>query len=281
MRIASAVITVLALLFGATASAAPTAHSSPKEARAMFEKAVALLEKEGPKKALAAFNDPKGEFVKGDLYVFVFDMEGTYQATGAAPAMVGMNVRETRDAAGNPVIQQIVEVARTRGEGTVSYVWLDRHDNRVDNKTSFVKRVGDLVVGVGYYTPRATAEQARAFLENAVALMQKEGAEKAFAAFNDPRGRFVRDDLYVFALDLNGTYKASGVNPALSGLNVRDTRDAAGEPLFQNMIAVAKGKGEGTVNYVWRNPADNSVEKKTSYIKRVGDYLLGVGYYTD
>jgi cytochrome c len=31
---------------------------------------------------------------------------------------------------------------------------------------------------------------------------------------------------------------------------------------------------------VWRNPATNAVESKHSLIQRVGDVLLGVGYYT-
>ena len=56
--------------------------------------------------------------------------------------------------------------------------------------------------------------------------------------------------------------------------------DAAGKPVFQEMIALAKSKGSGTVDYVWRNPATNAVEQKHTCIQRVGDVVLGVGYYT-
>lgn len=61
---------------------------------------------------------------------------------------------------------------------------------------------------------------------------------------------------------------------------MREVRDAAGEPLFQEMIELAKKDGSGSVDYVWRNPATNAVEQKHTLIRRVGDVLLGVGYYT-
>jgi cytochrome c len=63
-------------------------------------------------------------------------------------------------------------------------------------------------------------------------------------------------------------------------MDVRGMKDAAGNPLFEDMISIAKTKGNGTVEYVWRNPATNAVESKHTLIQRVGDVLLGVGYYT-
>jgi cytochrome c len=238
------------------------------------------MQANGPEKAFAAFNSPKGEFVQGDLYVFALDLQGNYFASGANPGLVGLNVRETRDAAGNPLFKDMIELARTKGEGTVSYMWLDRLDNRLEHKTSYIKRIGDYFIGVGYYTPRASREQARALLDRAVAYMQKEGAQKAFSAFSGRGAGFAQDDLYVFVIDMDGTFLATGNNPqALVGLNVRETRDAAGNALFQEMIAVARNQGEGTVDYVWRNPVNNRVENKQSFVRRVDGYILGVGYY--
>jgi cytochrome c len=85
----------------------------------------------------------------------------------------------------------------------------------------------------------------------------------------------------VFAINLNdGKYLASGASPNLTGVDVRNLTDAAGKALFKDMIALAKNKGSGTVDYVWRNPATNAVESKHTLIQRVDDVLLGVGYYT-
>jgi cytochrome c len=63
-------------------------------------------------------------------------------------------------------------------------------------------------------------------------------------------------------------------------MDVRGMKDAAGNPLFEEMIAVAKKSGNGTVHYVWRNPATNAVESKHTLVQRVGDVFLGVGFYT-
>jgi cytochrome c len=85
----------------------------------------------------------------------------------------------------------------------------------------------------------------------------------------------------VFAIGIeDGRYRASGASPQLNGMDVRGMKDAAGNPLFEDMISIAKTKGSGTVQYVWRNPATNAVESKHTLIQRVGDVLLGVGYYT-
>ena len=151
----------------------------------------------------------------------------------------------------------------------------------MENKTSLYRKVGDRIIAVGYYIPRSSAEQAQKMLDEAVALVKRSGGEAAFKAFNDPQGGFVMNDEYVFAIGLDdGKYRASGASPNLVGVDVREITDAAGTPLFKQMIALAKDKGTGTVDYVWRNPATNAVEKKHTLIRRVNDVLLGVGYYS-
>ena len=107
------------------------------------------------------------------------------------------------------------------------------------------------------------------------------GGQIAFKEFNDPKGGFVIKDEYVFAIGLDdGKYRASGAAPFLTGKDVRELTDAVGKPLFKEMIALARQKGGGTIDYVWRNPATNAIENKHTLIQRVGDVLLGVGYYT-
>jgi len=126
---------------------------------------------------------------------------------------------------------------------------------------------------------KATPEQAKALLDKAVAELQMDGQEKAFAAFNDPKGGYTIGELYVFVFDLNGKYEASGANPKLTGTDAHDLHDAEGKYLVQEMIALAKSKKHGHVDYVWLNRADNQVEKKRSLIQRVDNHIVGVGYY--
>jgi cytochrome c len=257
-------------------------RSDVKQVAALLERAVDYLEKNGPERSFAAFNDRKGTFVSGQYYVFVVGTDGILNASGGASrGLVGLNVLDLQDAAGKPFIADMLEQAKKAPSGTVEYRWINPVDNHLENKTDRFQKVGEQLVCVGYYIPRATAEEARAMLDKAVALLKKSGPKVAFKAFNDPQAGYVVNDEYVFAIHLNdGKYRASGASPNLAGIDVRALTDAAGKPLFKEMIALAKQKGSGTVDYVWRNPATNAVEAKHTLIQRVGDVLLGVGYYT-
>jgi cytochrome c len=272
----------------ATAVAAPTVQvasstrSGAKDAKAMLERAATYLQDNSAERAFAAFNNQKGSFYHNDLYTFVIGVEdGIMHANGGAPeGLVGTDVHDLHDAAGQPIIQNMLAAAKRPEGGTVSYVWLNRVTNRIEDKTTFVRQVGKYVVGVGYYVSRSSAEQAEALLHRAVAEAHK-STEAAFAAFNDRKGSYVRDDLYVFAVDLNNAhYAATGVTPALVGTDAGSMRDAAGKPVIADMIALACSQGSGVVDYVWRNPVTNKVENKHSSIERVDNYLIGVGYYT-
>jgi cytochrome c len=278
-RFATAV--VLAVGVGTAAHAAERA--TPREARAMFEQAVRYMEENGPEQAFAAFNDRQGRFVRKDLYVFAIDGKGVYHASGAAPeALVGLTVLDTTDAAGNPLFREMIDATRVKQEATVRYVWLNRATNKVEPKVSHVRKVGQYVVGVGYSAPRASADDARAMLERAVGVARSEGAAQAAARFNDRRGEFVKDDLYVFMVNMeSGRFEAMGMNPALSDTDALGLRDAAGNALVAEMIARLQKADEATVDYVWRNPVTNAVENKRSYVRKVGNSLVGVGHYLE
>lgn len=266
---------------GASRSTLSSERAKAKAAQELLDDAADYLRKHGPEKSFAVFNDRQGGFVRGELYVFALDTDGHMYAHGGEPAgLVGLNVRDLRDAGGKPLIQEMLEGAAAKGEGTVEYKWLNRTDNRVENKTTYFRKVDKYVLGVGYYTARSSADQAKDLLAKAVAQVQK-NSNAAFASFNHPFGGFIKDDLYVFAVGLDdGKVYAHGATPTLTGMGLRDLRDAAGTPLIQNMIKLVQEKGSGQVDYVWRNPVTNKVEDKHSYVQKVGKYLVGVGYYT-
>ena len=147
--------------FNSTAAAAATnqaantdARSGARDAGAMLEHAVSYLEDNGAERAFAAFNNQKGSFHHNDLYTFVVGIEdGIMHAHGGAPeAIVGSDVRGLRDASGKLVIKDMLTAVNQPNGGTVSYVWLNRVTNRVEDKTTLVRRVGKYMVGVGYYT---------------------------------------------------------------------------------------------------------------------------------
>jgi cytochrome c len=269
------------LATGALAQAAE--HATPREARALFDQAVSYIKKNGPDKAWQAFNNTSGPFVRKDLYVYAIDRKGNYVASGAAPAaLVGLNVLDATDAAGNPLFREMIAVTEKQDDARIRYIWLNRKTNHVEPKFAWIHREGDYILGVGYYAPRSTADDARRLLDAASAEVRKQGIAKAASSFNDPKGRFIRDDLYVFAVNLeSGKFEAHGMNPKWTGTDASDLHDVEGHPLIQDMIAQAKTKGEGTVDYVWRNPVTNAVEKKRTFIRRENGSLIGVGFYSE
>ena len=266
-------------------SAAPMGaieRSEAKKAAELLERAVDYLKNNGPEKSVVVFSDRQGAFVSDEYYVYLVGLDGImYASGGASRTFVGLNVTNLHDASGKPFIREMLDKAKSGESGTVKYVWLNHVANREELKTTFFHKVGNYLVCVGYYIPRSSKEEASAMLNKAVELVEKSGERAAFKTFNDPKSGFLLNDEYVFAIGLeDGRYRASGTAPNLTGVDVRDLTDAAGKPLFKEMIEIAKQNGSGEVDYVWRNPATNAVENKHTLIQRVGNVLLGVGYYT-
>jgi cytochrome c len=137
-----------------TASGSSLAAESPgaAEAKALLDRAVAYFDNNGVARAFCAFNDPKGEFHKGPLYVFAINMDGVYFAHSAASTLIGTSLRDTRDAAGQPIGNLVMEAAASEQSAPVEYMWLNYESNKVEKKHTFLKKLERFVLGVGYYT---------------------------------------------------------------------------------------------------------------------------------
>jgi cytochrome c len=124
------------------------------------------------------------------------------------------------------------------------------------------------------------AEEASALVKQAAEFYKANGKEKAFAAFSDAKGQFVKGELYIFVVDFNGLTVAHGGNAKLIGKNMKDLNDADGKPFIQAMIDKAKAGG-GWVDYKWTNPATRKIQDKTTYVLPLegGDAFLGCGIY--
>jgi cytochrome c len=126
----------------------------------------------------------------------------------------------------------------------------------------------------------ATPEEAEGLFGDAMAYVEANGLEAAFAAFNDPEGLFVDRDLYVFCLDYDGQWYAMGANPNLVGRTAMNLEDREGRRLVPGMIEVAETGERGIYEYSWPNPLTNQIVTKSSFIQKVGDnFFCGMGYY--
>ena len=136
-----------------SAIAADEHRGTPREAKALLQEAVTLVKSEGAEKALSQFNDQKGHFTHGDLYIFAMDMEGNYLASGANPKLVGQNFFEQHAAVGREIDQDMLRVPNDGDRDIFEYEWLNRKTNNLETKFSYVQRIGEIVLGVGIYVP--------------------------------------------------------------------------------------------------------------------------------
>ena len=262
----------------AAAASAPTNVQDPLRAHALLERAIAHYRRAGDK-ALPDFTR-SADFADGELYVFAVDTRGTLLASGGpAAALVGQNVADLKDVTGKPFMAEILDRAKSKGAGTVTYRWLNRVDNKVEPKVTYFQKVGERVIAVGYHVARATPAQAEALLERASHALAADEAQ-AIAAFNRLRGDFAEDDLYVFVIDLaNSRFVAHGIDRGLIGSDATALRDAAGQPIVQSMKDLVGRQDRAEADYLWPNPVTGQVERKHALLQKVGRLLVGVGYY--
>jgi cytochrome c len=132
----------------------PVAHAAgtAAEAQSLVEKAMKFYEQNGQEKAIAAFNDSNGEFVKGDLYIFMFNYDGLTLAHGTNPKLIGKNVGDLKDANGKLFVQEFLQKVKSGG-GWVDYQWTNPETKKIQDKSSFVKGISgkDLYIGCGIY----------------------------------------------------------------------------------------------------------------------------------
>lgn len=129
---------------------------------------------------------------------------------------------------------------------------------------------------------KGNADEAKAMVEKAAALLKDSGPDQAFAAFNDPANKDFHDrDLYIFVRGMDGNTVAHGANKGMIGHTNLDLKDADGKLYNKEMIELANSKGSGWVDYRWVNPVSHKIEPKSSFIEKVGDYVVGAGFYKD
>ncbi|WHS61697.1 cache domain-containing protein [Pseudomonas sp. G2-4] len=248
-------------------------------ARALLEKALAYYHDNGDK-AFAAFSR-QGEFVDKDRYVFVVDTQGVMLASGGpSSALIGRDVSEVLGPDLRKAFKDALKTPEASGIQQAEYRWQNWADGKVERKHVYFQRVGERILAVGYYLPRASAEQARALLGKASSDLLKN--EKAtLTAINSLKGGYLQDDLYVFVVDLNTRrYVGHGTNLRLINTDFAKVKDPDGKPVGEPILALIGKQDEGEYEYRWKNPVTGKVEDKHAYLKEVGHFLVAVGYYS-
>ncbi|WP_448188566.1 cache domain-containing protein [Azospirillum sp. sgz301742] len=127
---------------------------------------------------------------------------------------------------------------------------------------------------------KPTMDDAKAITLKAAEVLTAKGLDEASKVFNTD-GEFKHGEIYVNVIDMDGVWKVYPPKPAGVGQNVSQVKDADGVFIIQEILKVAKDKGEGWVEYRWKNPASEKIEPKVTYVKKIdGQGLVAyVGIY--
>ena len=120
--------------------------------------------------------------------------------------------------------------------------------------------------------------QPRAHVARRDALRKQRGRDAFVRDLTDPSAAFHDRDMYVFALDTGGVYRAFGGKPEKVGSRVQDIPGIDGQALLNAIVSQAEA-GAGWVEYDIGNPANGSIQAKMSYVVKVDDLYVGCGVY--
>ncbi len=142
----SRTLVLLCVLFSFSAYAGD--KGTADEAKAMSLRAAEFLRQEGPDKAFPVFDAKDGPFHDRDLYVMVYDQTGKNVAHGANPVLIGKQLLDLKDTDGKLLIREFVAI---QDQNFVDYKWPNPITKKIDQKTTYVVRVDNFLIGVGAY----------------------------------------------------------------------------------------------------------------------------------
>jgi len=138
---------------------------------------------------------------------------------------------------------------------------------------------GALLAAPAMAAANATKDEAVSMVKRGVAAVKAMGADKAYAEFSTPGGKWVDRDLYLIVFRLDGTSLAHGTNPKQIGLNLIDRKDIDGKEFIRERMDLARAKPSFWQDYKFLNPVSKKIEAKTSYCERLDDTVVCAGVY--
>ncbi|MEN9889731.1 MAG: hypothetical protein RLY78_26 [Pseudomonadota bacterium] len=144
-----------------------------------------------------------------------------------------------------------------------------------------VSRAGSLSKAVGSIRLRqGSADEARALVDRALPLLQRQGVQAAMPTLQSRDQGFVDRDLYVFVLDRKGQYRLHGAKPQMQGKRVHEVPGIDGDRFVRDAWAAAEHQDGGWVEYDIVNPETGQVQPKASYVIALdAQQLVGCGVY--
>ena len=144
----------LALACAALVSTQPAlAQNATKEdAVAMVKKGVAYIKANGTDKSYAEITAKNPQFVKSDLYLVVYGLDGKCLAHGANEKQVGRDLIDLKDIDGKPFVRERTELGRSKPNGFwQDYKFTNPATKKIEPKQMYCERLDETIVCGGIY----------------------------------------------------------------------------------------------------------------------------------
>lgn len=256
------------------------AQKEKRKVEDLVADAVLFMETHPLSVALASFTHGK-DYIEGDRYIFVYDINGICYASGQDASYTWKPFTSLAGEGGALAFKEMIKKV-AEGGGWVSYRW------RNATKFAYVRKVekdGKLfIVGSGYQSYSKhdlvvdLVNRAVSYF-NDVVITQGLPATEVFTTFSYPTGSFVLGDLYIYAVSFEGVMLANGDRPGLVGTNVLSATDEKGVFINQEIIKRLKNSDSGIWIEYWSKNAQKLTFAKKVTDKEGKNYFIACGYY--
>lgn len=146
------VVAVAAALFAAALSPNAAANASKDEAVAMVKKGITFIKANGVDKGYAAITGKDKQFVKDDLYLVVYGLDGKCLAHGANEKQVGKDLIELTDIDGKYFVKERVALVKSKPAGVwQEYKFTNPVSKKIEPKVMYCEKLGETAVCGGVY----------------------------------------------------------------------------------------------------------------------------------
>ena len=144
-KLACAVLSGL-LMYSLPARAEPSA----RDAVALAEKGAQFMAAHGKQAVIERIKARDPAWNDGELYLAMRDLTGITLAHPTL-ALIGKDLRNVPDADGKLFRHEMIAIANGKGKGWVDYKFKNPVSGKVEDKTTYVLRVGDVALEAGIY----------------------------------------------------------------------------------------------------------------------------------
>ncbi len=140
------------IALAAAATPALANNATKDEAQAMVKKGIAFIKANGVEKGYAEVSNKKGQFIKDDLYLVVYGLDGKCLAHGANEKQIGRDLIDLTDVDGKYFVKERVALAKSKPNGFwQEYKFTNPVSKKVEPKVMYCEKLGEAAVCGGVY----------------------------------------------------------------------------------------------------------------------------------